>query len=184
MSWCISTITSCGISTPPTLWGISMITYQRLTSVPFPQLPGCSARSALSPPACAPLGSEPPPESVWSPPAPPRPPSPPAAACVSGWTLYAVKGSKSSLKAKKSCPLIIFAPTFHYSARKALGKGCFLEKKRKNVGSDPDGCVQGTSHLRHEFKVGIILLTQLLQQSYILLLHVFKCLTCNFHLAE
>ena len=39
-------------------------------------------------------------------------------------------------------------------------------------------------HLRHEFKVGIVFLTKLLQQSYVLFLHVFKCLPSHFHLAQ
>lgn len=42
----------------------------------------------------------------------------------------------------------------------------------------------GLDALAHQLEVGIVLLSQLLHQSAVLLLHVLKSLTCDVHLAE
>ena len=39
-------------------------------------------------------------------------------------------------------------------------------------------------HLRHEFEVGVVFLSELLQQAYVLFLHVFKRLSRHFHLTQ
>ena len=41
-----------------------------------------------------------------------------------------------------------------------------------------------TADLGHKFEVGIVLLPELLQQSHVLFLHVFKRLPSHFHLAQ
>jgi len=40
------------------------------------------------------------------------------------------------------------------------------------------------SYLGHKFKVGVVLLSELLQQPHVLFLHVFKCLPSDFHLTQ